>query len=220
MIHALVIQFHVQAQPAASAGGWSSAQTATLIAAALAVGGVAATILTASARSRREHRATLFAQALAAVADYMEGPYRILRKDGTSAHRNAITAGLSDVKSAIDHSQALLRLHARNEVAAAYDALVLAAKFEAGTQMHQAWLAPPTENDAQVSLETAYDRALCEEYRGQAIKLMQAELARRLWNVSAYVRFLANNPLPSPARPLAPPCVDTGGIQAGTPDHV
>lgn len=214
MIHAIGQHLHAQAQQCAASSGWGAAQTATLLAAALAVSGVAATILTASARSRREHRATLFAQALAAAADYMEGPYRIRRKDGSAAHRNAITAGLSDVKSAVDHSQALLRLHASNEVAAAYDALVLATKIEAGAQMHQAWLAPPVKSDAQVNLGTAYDRTLCEEYRSQAIKLMQAELARRWWNLAARARFrrLATSLLPAPARPPAPPAGDSATI--------
>lgn len=202
MIQTIGQHLHVQAQPVA-ASSWGAAQNATLIAAALAVCGVAATILTASARARREHKADLFAQALAAAADYMEGPYRIRRKDGTAAHRNAITAGLSDVKSRIDHSQALLRLHASNEVAAAFDDLVLAAKIEAGAQMHEAWLAPPTETDAQVNLETAYDRTMCEKYRNEAIALMQAELARRWWNIAARARFakLSRSTLPAPSRP-------------------
>ena len=206
MISATCQHLHEPAQQAATASGWGAAQNATLIAAGLAAIGVALTILTASARSRREHKANLFAQALGAAADYMEGPYRIRRKDGTPVHRNAITAGLSDVKSRIDHNQALLRLHATEEVSKAYDALVSAAKVEAGEQMVEAWNMPPTLSDADVNLGNGYDRTLCEQYRGQAIKLMQAELGRRRWNLVAWCRFrkLANKMLPTPTRPQTP----------------
>ena len=169
--------------------GFTWAQGATLLAALIAVGGVALTILTNAARARREHLATLYADALHGVADYLEGPYRIRRKDGTCAHRNAITAALSDVKSGIDHSQGLLRLHARPEVGDAFDLYVEAAKREAGQQMHDAWLLPPVTSDAEVNLDVGYDRTLSDEFRAHVVDLMQAELARRLFSVKAARHF-------------------------------
>lgn len=164
--------------------GWAPAQTATVIAALIAVLGVVATILTAADRTAREHRTKLYAQALSTVADYLEGPYRIRRKDGTAAHRNAITAALSDVKSAIDHSQELMRLHAPPAVANAFDHYVTAAKLEAGKHMHDAWLLPAIENDADVNLDQPYDRTLSDKYRAHVVSLMQADLARRTWNLA------------------------------------
>ena len=89
--------------------------------------------------SPREARPTLYGDALGAVSEYLEGPYRILRKDGSAATRFAITSKLSDVKTVIDHHQALMRLHADPGVADAYDLYVNAAKAEAGKQMHDAW---------------------------------------------------------------------------------
>ena len=163
---------------------WAAAQTVTLTAAIIAVAGVAATILTASNRARREHRAGLYADALSAVGNYLEGPYRIRRKDGSAAHRNTISAGLSDVKAAIDHSQALLRLHADRGVADAYDDYVTAAKYEAGQQMHDAWIVPPISQDQEVNLNTPYDRTLSDKYRKQIVAIMQADLARRWWKPS------------------------------------
>lgn len=163
---------------------WAAAQTVTLTAAIIAVAGVAATILTASSRARREYRAGLYADALSAVGNYLEGPYRIRRKDGSSAHRNTISAGLSDVKATIDHSQALLRLHSAPGVADAYDDYVAAAKCEAGQQMHDAWIVAPISQDQEVNLGTPYDRTLSDRYRRQILDVMQADLARRWWRPS------------------------------------
>lgn len=189
--------------------GWGAAQTATMAGAAIAVLGVAATILTTSARASREHRASLFAAALAAVADYNEGPYRIRRKDGTDAHRNAITAALSDVKSAIVHNQALLQLHARRGVADAYDRLVDAAKSEAGRHMFGAWELPAITEDKNVNLGTAYERSLTDSYQREALRVMQIDLARRWyrpWHAARYAWFLRRHLgrpalLTPPARP-------------------
>jgi len=185
----LVIAAAPSAPTTQASQGWGAGQTATLLAALMAVLGVASTILTTAARARREHMATLYAQALAAVADYLEGPYRIRRKDGTPAHRNAITAGLSDVKSNIDHQQAMLQLHARSEVAELFDDFVLAAMVETGTHMHNAWLTPAITTDAEVNLKDSYERQLSEVYRNQVISIMKADLSRRWWNRNARNRF-------------------------------
>lgn len=195
---------------------WGAAQTAALIAALIAVLGVAATILTTSTRSEREHRTTLFADALGAVADYNEGPYRIRRKDGTSTHRNVITAGLSDVKSSVDHNQELLRLHARKQVADAFDRYVAAAKVEAGQQMHDAWELDPITEDNQVNLSGgAYERELTEAHRAEVVRIMQIDLARRWyrpWPLIQYLQFrrrhLGQPPRPTKTTPLAAPASD------------
>jgi hypothetical protein len=183
------------------ASSWGPAQWATVIGACIAVLGVAATILTASARSRREQRATLYAQALGSVADYVEGPYRVRRKDGTAEHRNAITASLSDVKSSIDHNRALLRLHGRREVADAFEDYALAAAVEAGAQMHAAWLEPAIQSDAEVNLEVAYDRTFSDRYKAQVVAVMQADLDRHTWKgpfaIPRY-RRVASARLPDP----------------------
>lgn len=191
---------------------WAAAQTVTLTAAIIAVLGVAATILTTANRTRREHRAGLYAEALSAVGNYLEGPYRIRRKDGTPAHRNTISAGLSDVKAAIDHSQTLLRLHAPPGVADAYDDYIDAAKREAGQQMHQAWIAPPITCDSEVNLHAAYDRTISARYRRQVVAVMQADLSRRWWKPTRrYARSVDRRlgppppPQASSAAPVPPP---------------
>lgn len=163
-------------------GDFTWAQVVTLAAALIAAGGVIITLLFNAAKSRRDALATLYADALGAVAEYLEGPYRILRKDGTATTRVAIASKISDVKTAIDHNQALLRLHARPGVADAYDAFVLAAKQEAGKQMHAAWEAPPVTTDEAVNLNVALPRGESEAARTRLVEVMQTDLHRRWYS--------------------------------------
>jgi hypothetical protein len=169
--------------------GWQPAQTATVLAALIAVLGVAATLLVTSSRARRDHRADLYADALSGVADYMEGPYRIRHKDGSTAQRIAIQTKLSDIKASIDHSTELLHLHGPAPVVEAYGDYVRAAQLEAGRQMSQAWLIPPLTTDADANIGTGYPRTLAQSYREQVLKLMQAELRRRAWKPWYYIVF-------------------------------
>jgi len=188
--------------------GWGPAQAATVVAALLAIIGVTATILTTSARSRREHTADLYAEALHGVSDYLEGPYRIGRKDGTPAHRNVITAGLSDVKSAINHSQMLLRLHRPAGVAGAYDLYVKAAAEEAGQQMHAAWRMPAITTDAEVNLTVPHDRALSGPFRDHVVAVMQADLGRRWYKPWVAVHYWRLGPK-APQLPTSAPAVES-----------
>lgn len=160
-------------------GDFTWTQVVTLAGALIAAAGVVITLLFNAAKSRRDALATLYADALGAVAEYLEGPYRILRKDGTATTRVAITSKLSDVKTAIDHNQALLRLHADPGVADAYDAFVQAAKDEAGKQMHAAWKAAPVTTDEGVNLHVSLPRGDSEAARARLVAVMQADLRRR-----------------------------------------
>lgn len=142
-----------------------------------------------AARARRESLTTLYGDALGAVAEYLEGPYRILRKDGEASTRFAITSKLSDVKTSIDHHQALLRLHADPAVADAYDLFVNAAKAEVGQQMHDAWEASPVTTDAGVNLNVALPREASNKKRDLAVEMMQAHLRRRWYSSVTRERY-------------------------------
>ena len=160
--------------------GWS---TAAPIIAAVTAATIAATIAVLGysrqrRAERRAERANLYAQAIAAVEDYLEAPYRIRRKDGTPATRHAITSHISDVKSRISLHQALLDLHAPTTVSTAYNTFVTAAQQEAGLQMTDAWHAPPTKADAQVPVGVAYDRTNSNTARSAVIAAMKADLAK------------------------------------------
>jgi hypothetical protein len=169
--------------------GFTWTQAGTILAALIAITGVAATITTNAARARRDRLADLYAAALHGVSDYLEGPYRIRRKDGSAENRHAITMTLSDTKSAIDHSQALLRLHARAGVADAYDAYYAAAKAEAGHQMHEAWKVPAITADAEANLNVAYPRDQSDPLLKKVLEVMQADLAWRWWRPSSRRRY-------------------------------
>ena len=170
-------------------GDFTWAQVAPLIAALIAAAGVALTLLVNAARARRETLTTLYGDALGAVAEYLEGPYRILRKDGEASTRFAITSKLSDVKTAIDHHQALLRLHAEPLVADAYDLYVSTAKAEAGRQMHDAWNAPAVTTDAGVNLNVALAREESNAKRDLVVEMMQAHLRRRWYKRETRDRY-------------------------------
>lgn len=170
-------------------GDFTWTQVVTLAGALIAAGGVILTLLFNAAKGRRDALATLYADALGAVAEYLEGPYRILRKDGVATTRVAITGKISDVKTAIDHNQALLRLHADLGVADAYDAFVRAAKDEAGKQMHEAWKADPVTTDEGVNLYVPLPRGDSEAARARLLAVMQADLARRWYNPKSNSRY-------------------------------
>ena len=170
-------------------GDFTWTQVVTLLGALIAAGGVILTLLVNASRSRRDNLTTLYANALGAVAEYLEGPYRILRKDGEKATRFAITSKLSDVKTSIDHNQALLRLHADDGVADAYDAYVRAAKEEAGKQMHEAWKVPPVTTDEGVNLNVSLPRGDAEAARARLVEVMQADLHRRWWSRTSKDRY-------------------------------
>jgi hypothetical protein len=170
-------------------GDFTWANAVTLGAALLAAGGVILTLFINAARSRRDDLKTLYADALGAVAEYLEGPYRILRKDGEKSTRFALTTKMSDVKTAVDHNQALLRLHARPGVADAYDKFVNAAKSEAGRQMHDAWLTPPITTDEAVNLNDPLPRETSDAARAHLVEVMQADLARRWYRPQTKRRY-------------------------------
>lgn len=59
-------------------------QGGTLLAAAVGVGIAVWTYLVTRAAARRDRQANVYAEALRAVEDYLEGPYRIRRRNGSA----------------------------------------------------------------------------------------------------------------------------------------
>lgn len=145
---------------------------AALVAAGVAVGGY----LYQQRSARMDRRAGMYAEALRAVEDYLEGPYRIRRRDGSAEQRFQITTWLSDVKSRINYHCALMDLHAPGDVAHLYEQFVLAAQREAGPQMGAAWNEPPTVSDAAVSLGAPYIRSDADRARRRVVDAMRGEL--------------------------------------------
>lgn len=104
---------------------------------------------------RRQERAKAYAEAVRAVEDYLETPYRIRRRSGSGEHRWQLTESISEIQSRINFHKGWLRINASTEVYDAYVAFIKAAKEEAGVQMTDAWNGPVTKKDRQVPLGTA-----------------------------------------------------------------
>lgn len=164
------------------ATGWTWAQTAALLAGAVAVVGalisVSVTYGLNQRAARRERQTKLFAEALAAIEDYAELPYRIRRRPRTPEGRHDLTEQVSQIQSRLAFHQAWISLEAP-VVARFYSDLVRAAKTQAGRQMAEAWRTPAITKDAQVNLGVAYPRDEINAARGQCVEAMRQALGRR-----------------------------------------
>lgn len=127
--------------------------------------------------ARRERRATTFAEALAAIEDYVELPYRIRRRAGGADARHQLTEAISKVQSRIAFYQAWMHIE-EPKAATAYDALVRTTKAQAGGQMKQAWAQPLRTKDRQMNLHAAYPRDGIDEQIAICITVMREGLGR------------------------------------------
>jgi hypothetical protein len=160
--------------------GWAQA-TAVIVPVITVVGAivtVAVTYWLNQRAGRRERQAKAFAEALTAIEDYAMMPYRIRRRLSTPEARQAISVELDKIQSRIAFQHAWLQIEAA-EVAAAYDALIRAARSEAGQQMKDAWSRPPPTSDQQMTLEGAYPRTEIDAARSACIAAMCVALGRR-----------------------------------------
>jgi hypothetical protein len=166
----------------AGAAGWTWAQTVALLAGVIAVAGalvsVALTYHLNQRAARRQRQVDVFAEALRAIEDYAELPYRIRRRRGTPDARHELTEQISQIQSRIAFHQAWLAIEAPG-AARSYDDLVRAAKMQAGTHMTQAWSEPATTKDSQVSLGVAYPRDQINDARQACVAAMREALGRR-----------------------------------------
>jgi hypothetical protein len=161
---------------AASPSGFGPAQWSTIIAALIAALVAVAGYMLTQAQARRERRAREFADALAAVADYLEAPYRIRRRQAaTPEAREALTSALSDLQARIALHRAWLQVEAP-AVGHAYEALVFAARSEAGAQMAEAWNAAPLTSDTDMNLKVAYPHPNSDAERAKVIAAMRQHL--------------------------------------------
>jgi hypothetical protein len=132
---------------------------ATIVAAIIAAIVVVAGYVVQQRISRRQHQATIYSQAIQAVEDYVQAPYRIQRKDGSSETRQILIRDVSDIQSRLAYFESMLEINAPDQIAAAYRDLVQAARNEAGTQMTAAWRAKPIRSGRDVPLTTRFDRS-------------------------------------------------------------
>jgi hypothetical protein len=167
---------------AASPSGFGPAQWSTIIAAVVAVTGYMLT----QAQARRERRDREFADALAAVEEYLEAPYRIRRRQAaTPEAREALTSALSGLQARIALHRAWLQVEAPavgrayEALVSAAEALVSAARSEAGAQMAEAWNAAPLTSDTDMNLKVAYPHPDSDAERAKVIAAMRQHLRFR-----------------------------------------
>lgn len=126
--------------------------------------------------ARRQERVKTYAEALRAVEDYQEAPYRVRRTDGSAAVRWELTETISAIQSRISFYTAWMSIDAPGEVLAAYKAYVGAAKSEAGPQMTAAWRGPVTKKNKDVPLGTALPRDKANAARAVALEAIRRDL--------------------------------------------
>lgn len=102
--------------------------------------------------ARRERRALIYSEALRAVADYLEAPYLIRRKDGSPETQQSLVSHISEIQFRIAFYARLLQLHVPLKVNEAYEALVRVASEEAGGNMTAAWQEKPVRTGRFVPL--------------------------------------------------------------------
>lgn len=144
----------------------------TVIAALIAVG-VTVTYKKQRALARRDAQDAAHAEAIRAIHDYIEAPYRIRRRDGSAAARMAVTDAISDVQSRLRYYEALLRLSSTIGVAEKYAAACAAARQEAGAAMTAAWRARPTKRDRDVPIVERYEAPNTTKRLGDLLEAMK-----------------------------------------------
>ena len=173
----------------ASQGFWASItarDVAPLVGAAatIVVGIVAAVVAvraykTQQKESRRQQKASFYAEAVQAVEAYCECPYRILRKDGSAGARRDITQHVSDVKARISFYTGWMAIHGTDRVRDAYNEFVVTAQREAGPQMTAAWDTKPVSKDKDVPLRTSpLPRTATDIARTRLLAALKADLNR------------------------------------------
>ena len=148
---------------------------AALIAAAVAVEGYRRQ----QREQRRVERSKIYADALSAVEDYIEAPYRVIRRERGPDARERLTNHINDVQSRLAYHQALLNISASPQVADAYREYVAAARAEAGRDISRAWKAKTIRQDHKSPLGTALRRNRCDAARGRIEAAMRKDVGPR-----------------------------------------
>jgi hypothetical protein len=133
-------------------------------------------------QARRERKMRAFADALGAIAEYQELPYRVRRRQASdAATRATIAERVSDIQVKVAFHLAWLEIESE-AVAAAYRTLVAAARRESGAHMSAAWAEPVLADDPTMNLGTGYVSPETDEARAECLRRMRAHLApvRRL----------------------------------------
>jgi hypothetical protein len=179
--------------------GWTAAQTALILVAVLALFGAVVSASLAytlnQLAARRDRRGKAFAEALAAVEDFAEMPYRVRRRRDSPDTRHDLGDELSRIQSRLAYHQALIQVEAP-AVAAVYAALVRAAKVEAGGQIKEAWQQPAPASDAEMNIAVRYSRDEIDTARSTCVHAMRSALGRGRFRAAPAALPTANSDPP------------------------
>ena len=148
---------------------------------ALVVGILAAVVAILSytitnAMNRTERRSKTYADAMLALVQFQNLPFRIRRRsDSSDATRTVVGHRIRDVQEALFYHTVLLRLDSPS-VGTAFAVLVEKTREKGVRYRHDAWTSPPATSDADMSLVISYDYENKEEL-DECIDLMQGELS-------------------------------------------
>ncbi len=112
------------------------------------------TLWVAGQREARQRRRRTYAEALAAGVAYREFPYAIRRRrdDTPSEERVRLSEALRQIQRELAFHEAWIRLEGGAATAAAFEALISETRKTAGSEMHDAWMAPPARTDADMNV--------------------------------------------------------------------
>lgn len=161
---------------------------ATLLAAAIAGLAVLLGFFVNSAQSRRQRRSQVYADALQAVSDYLEGPYRVARCHDSDEQRFALTSEMSAIQGRIDALGLLLSLHAPRAVVAAFDEYVSAARQEAGVQMAEQWKKRPAKRHKDMNMSSKFPQPRSVAAKKKLVAAMQADMAAHWYKPWTWLR--------------------------------
>lgn len=149
-----------------------------VIAALIAAAAILIGYLVNQVANRRVEKTKVFAQAIEAVADYQEMPYRIRRRPASdAASRLTLSERVSDIQKRIDFHRAWLGIES-TAVGEGYEALVAAVRREAGEHMKSAWKESLIATDEAMSLGKPYACPETATARLECMKIMQRHLER------------------------------------------
>ncbi|MFJ4175384.1 hypothetical protein [Microbacterium sp. NPDC089696] len=162
---------------------WLSEAGATImaafIAAVIAVGGY----IWQQRHTRADKRAVMYSEALRAVEDYAEAPFRVRRRQGKDA-RATVSTQISEIQSRLALSAALLTISTNTHIATAFDNLVTITKKTAGQAMTDAWKSRRLRRDSEIPCPSPYDRSAILKAREQYLAAIRRHdrVASRLVN--------------------------------------
>lgn len=170
--------------PAASGLGsfdWSAAST--LIAGGIAGAFVLLGLMANSARARLDTRRAVYAEAVRAVSDYLEGPYLVARCHDDPDQRFDLSRNLSEIQGRLNAHLVLVELHAPGPVFEAYKDYVSVAKAEAGGQMAEQWLKRAPRRRRDMNVTKSFDRSASSGAKKVLLEQMAADVMprRSLW---------------------------------------